>query len=333
MGLMYGLYIGDQINGNDIDTEFTVVNLLSGTFVLVFLMYLYSKYSETPYKSKNDGNNLQITSRILLIWTLGRYFKGFLGLLQLQSAELLSYLSNPQSSTVGGAIIFIGQNIISEIICFIIVLDYRFIDIFLSQERANLIPNEEKSSEIITTEQDSVEIITEDYKLFYDNKDVVIIENMKGKHKGLGELFYGKFKNKEIIYRKIKFPRISEYVLEDIKKDIENLKEKNCETLNQFYGAVINSSEIGLIIAKAPRSLYMLIHEEKTIFSIDEKLNLIRDIALVLKNLHEAMLYHGHLSSRNILLFDKYKPAIADFGCPALKKTAADMLKYSNKSK
>ena len=59
MTFIYILVINKVMNNFDIETEFSVVNLTSGTLVLVFLMYLYSKYSETPFKSPRDCHNLQ----------------------------------------------------------------------------------------------------------------------------------------------------------------------------------------------------------------------------------------------------------------------------------
>lgn len=330
MGFMYLLYITDVVTNSEIDTLFTITNLISGTFVLVFLMYLYTKYAETPFKTDVDRHNLQVASKVLLIWTLGRYFEGFLGLMNLKSASLLSYLSNPQSSTFGGASLFICQNIVSEIICFIIVMDYRFINIFVSQEVANrgkeesLLANAEKSN--------NQEINIDFPEVFIENSQVSFQGLLAKRKEGLGELFKGNFKGQEVVCRKIKFSRVSGYAIEDIKKELEELKEKNCTNLVFFYGAILALPEIVLITAPVPRSLFQLLHIDKVVLPLKEKKNIIRNIGFIVQSLHEKEIFHGHLSSHNLFLAEGNRPIVADFGLEKLKKLAGLMINYTNKS-
>ena len=321
MGFIYVLFITQVISNSEIDTEFTIVNLVSGTLVLVFLMYLYSKYSETPFKSQSDRHNLQIASSVLMIWTLGRYFEGFLGLMNLKSASLMAYLANPQSSTLGGALLFIGQNLISEILCFVLVMDYRFINIFISQEEANREKLDDSSSDVLS-EESSIEVTADDLNSAIDISKVVIGKRIAGRKEGLGELFQGTYKNSEVALRRIRFARVSDYALEDIKKEVDLLKGKNCSSLLYFHGAVFSLPEIILVTATAPRSLFSYLHTEKTPISLKEKANLIRSIGFVLQTLHEKQIYHGHLSSHNIFLVDGMRPIVSDYGLENLKKLA-----------
>jgi hypothetical protein len=138
MGTMYALLVTEKVRVQIIDVEFTVMNLASPTLVLTYLMYMYSKYSETPLKSEGDRVNVHHISWVLLIWTLGTYFKGFLGLQNLKSASLLEYLSNPQNSTLGGALLFVAQSLVSEIFCYLLVMDRRFVNIFVTQDQKNM---------------------------------------------------------------------------------------------------------------------------------------------------------------------------------------------------
>lgn len=330
MGLIYVLFLNDIIELIFIETEFTIVNLLSGTLVLVFLIYLYSKFLETPFKSVQDRVNLKVCSKVLFIWTLGRYYKGFLGLLEYRSSSVLSYLADPNDSTLGGDAMIMSQTLISEIICFIIVLDYRFINIFISQDEANT--KKEGIKENLNRPSSE---ITSSPEFVLDESDIQVKELYKHRDKGMGQLFIATYKTEPVLYRKLQFSRVSGYVIEDIKSEIEDLKSNNCSILVPFYGAIMNLPCIGLVVSKVSRSLFQLIHEDKVILSLKQKLKLIKQIVSAIKVLHEKELYHGHLSSHNILLESsgsEYNPLISDLGLEKLKKFAGIALDYTNKS-
>ena len=48
--------------------------------------------------------------------------------------------------------------------------------------------------------------------------------------------------------------------------------------------------------------------------------------------LHDHMIYHYHLSSRNIYLNEEYTPLIADYGFHYLKDISSVFIKYKNKN-
>ena len=225
----------------------------------------------------------------------------------------------------------ICENIVSEIICFIMVVDYRFINIFIFQDQANS-GNSEDNTEKIESKSSNSESVYYDYGPIINSSDITIKKPFFAKTGGLGELFEASFNGIEVVYRKINFTRISGYVTEDVKAEIESLKSKNCSGLNFFYGAVMKPPEIGLVTAAHKSSLYKFLHEEKPILSLEDKLGLIKDIGFVIKSLHENEVYHGHLSSHNILITDKKKCVVSDLGLEKLKKYAGIMINYSNKS-
>lgn len=333
MAVIYALFFLDKITSKDVDTEFTIVNLLSATLVLVYLSYLYSKYLETPFKTKIDKKKLRTVSRVLMIWTLGRYYKGLVGLLNLSSASFLNYLSNPQQSTVGGALMFISQGVVCEIVCFYFVLSTQFINLFIEQEEATLNKTEEdeisiKSFEIETTGNRS----SASFGPIIDEEDINTGVLFKKRKNGLGELLSAELMGKKVVYRRVELSRINELTLNEIKKEVEWLKSQNFNGLLHFYGAVFQEPDIGLIYPMAQNSLYKLLHEDKTIMSLKEKVKILKDIGRILCKLHEKNLFHGHLSSHNVLLFENKTPVIGDIGLDNLKKYASMVNDYTNKS-
>ncbi|OMJ77585.1 hypothetical protein SteCoe_22793 [Stentor coeruleus] len=329
MGLIYTLLISGDLQNAHIDAEFTAVNLISATFVLIFLMYLNSKYSETPFKSQQDRYNSEIVSSILLIWTIGRYFKGFLGLLNLKSASFLSYLSSSDTSDIGGALMFVTQSLVCEVLCFYVVMDYRFINIFITQDRANM-SKSDNYAEFLTG--NSIQEVQIDTGPYIEPHCITNIAFYKKRPQGLGELYTGLYQNKKIIYRKINFSRISGYIIEDIKLEIQELKKISTPGMITFYGAMMNLPEIGLVFAEIPKSLYRIFHEDQIIMSLKDKTGLIKRIIRVVQNLHHQGMAHGHLSSHNILIKKDNRPIISDFGLEKLKKYAGLTINYTNKN-
>lgn len=327
MALIYALLILGRVKSEDIDTEFTVVNLLSATLVLIYLAFLYSKYSETPFKSVKDKQKLEIISRILFIWTIGRYFKGICGLLNIRSASLLSYLSDPQNSTIGGGLMYVSQIFICEIICFILVLSTKVIGIFISQDQANHSSEPEH-------EPSSIEISETLVKLspILNEKDLNVGLAYRKKQNGLGEIFSAELLGQQVAYRKISFKKLSESALEEIKKEVEELKIKNFSGCVQFYGAILGFNFVGLVYEIFNRDLFKLLHEDKIFLHLKQKYKLLKEIVALIVNLHEKGEFHGHLCSRNVLVNEAGNPKIADLGLRKLKVFASKDFGYSNKS-
>jgi serine/threonine protein kinase len=154
----------------------------------------------------------------------------------------------------------------------------------------------------------------------------------KKRPRGLGELFTATYQNNTVICRKLHFSRISGYIVEDIKFEIEELKKINNPSMVKFYGAMMNLPEISLVFAELPKSLYRIFHEDKIVMSLKDKSELIRRICKVVQDMHNRGLAHGHLSSHNILIKEGKRPIISDFGLEKLKKYAGLTLNYTNKS-
>lgn len=326
MSLIYTLLFIGKLTDVKVTTEFTIVNLLSATIVLVYLSYLYSKYQDTPFKSENDQKNFKTVSKVLIIWTIGRYIKGFLCLLQIEDSYFLINKVNFLRTDLGQTLTTIFSSLITEILCFVIVMDPRFINIFISHDLASL-------------SKGATDGLSEDISLaeppprltFFSLQDLVLSPVFKKRRKGLGSLFNATLSSTEVLYRKISFTRISAFIADDFKKEVEDLKEKHIDGLVEIFGAVFNLPEIGIICQLGTKSLFKLLHEENVILSLKEKMKILRGVGFIVKNMHKASLFHGHLSSHNVIFIDKLTPAISDLGLEKLKKYAASILGYKNK--
>ena len=63
-------------------------------------------------------------------------------------------------------------------------------------------------------------------------------------------------------------------------------------------------------------SLYDILHNETMLIDCDMAVNFLRDISNAMQFLHSAtpQVIHGDLKSMNILIDDKYRAKVADFG-------------------
>ncbi len=79
-------------------------------------------------------------------------------------------------------------------------------------------------------------------------------------------------------------------------------------------------------------SLHDILHVQKTKLELKTRVMIAKGIASGLNYLHSNIIFHFHLSSKNIYLDDNYSPIIADYGFKYLKDISSVFLKYKNKN-
>lgn len=79
-------------------------------------------------------------------------------------------------------------------------------------------------------------------------------------------------------------------------------------------------------------SLYDLLHVQKIQLDLKSRLEMAKKIAIGMDCLQENMIYHYHLSSRNIYIQEDLTPRIADYGFHYLKDISSVFIKYKNKN-
>ena len=109
-----------------------MVNLLSPTGALLLLLIMYVRYQNIPYKSNLSREKSSRISKVTLVWTFGRYLKGAIDLYEKFSVnENLAYTQNIQEASVKSAVLFLIALLLAEILCYLVVMDYGFMKIFL----------------------------------------------------------------------------------------------------------------------------------------------------------------------------------------------------------
>ncbi|CAG9325231.1 unnamed protein product [Blepharisma stoltei] len=339
---LYVLYFKGIVRNEDIQFELSSVNLLCSMFVFIFLIFLHINYSSTPFKSNTARDKLQRITSIMFLWTIARYIKGFYEIfVTIEPNIFIRNIHEIEKATLIQACSLVCMLILCEIICYITVLDYSFMAIFLFPDdeviqhaglfdhHGNVITEEDEERSLYQPRRS----ISETPNLLMDFNDITIISSLANKSQGLGELFKATYKGKDILYRKIEFPRMSGSVLEEINADIAAMKALDNSILVPFYGACFTLPAIGIsTLYMKGGSLFSYLHESARILDIKEKIKLISIIARGLRDLHSQNKIHGHLSSHNILLDEQNEPKIADLGLEKVKKYAGAVLGYENKN-
>ena len=326
-----------------LELEVTLVNLVSATVVMLFVLYLHISYAGTPFKSTIAKSKLIKTTRVTIQWTIGRYIKGILSLYQLlRSDSIVSSMYEIHKSSLFEALVTAIILVISEIICYIVVFDYSFMGIFLfsEDETAHLVESLQESAATLENEVGSnqVEEISLQQTNFSDSSPIIDSQEITpssliSKRKdGLGEIYKAQCRNNIVAYRVINFPRMSGYVLEEFEAEIYALKQFQSNYLVPFYKVSLGLPTIGIVMNYLPEgSLYRSLHEAESSFSNEQKVKIITEIAFGLRDLHSKNRVHGHLNSHNVLM-DSGSPKIADLGLAKIKKYAGVVLGYCNKS-
>jgi Protein tyrosine and serine/threonine kinase len=338
VGFFYVMMFYEIISQTSIRLIISLFNLVAGGLVLYAIIYFFSKYLFIPFKSNTGNDKLMKLTKIVIVFTVGRLYKGTIGLLEVDiSSSLLIDLYQIQDSSVLPALILITTYIISELLAFSLVMDYGFIYIFLFSDleyleyaglhikRSTTSENEEIMSSISNP-------ISEKSNPVLDSSEIENLKFFTTKKSGFGKIFHGSYKGQEIAYREIKFPRISGHMLEKVKKEIANIKNTDIDCLVPVYGTVFNLPMICIVSAfMAGGSLHSFIHQD-SVLNIDQKISVIEKVAFCIKELHMRNRFHGHLSSHNFLFDRNNNVKISDFGLEKLKKYSGMVLSYVNKS-
>ena len=94
----------------------------------------------------------------------------------------------------------------------------------------------------------------------------------------------------------------------------------------KFFGVVLDSNNIGLVMEYLIKTLYHAIFIEEVEFTNDDKRKIIVEIVSALKYLHtpcespqKAAIAHGDVKSQNVLLDSNNVSKLCDFGLSTIK--------------
>lgn len=325
--LAYALMYLGVISSNSISIQQGIVSFLVSFIVAAGLITVQIKYSGLPFKSIQASKYMKTVIFITCVWTLGRIAHGVIYLIM--TGSLAGGKLSNFSELVGDSktiILIIVDLLVTELMCYYFVLDYSFFRIFVAD-----FVDEASSADLLKKDGISMQYEFEssnDVFEVIDPKDLVIAEQ-KGK---LGNIYFNTIDRKSIV-RRIMLPRINKYVMENLHKDIEDIKKLNIENLASYNECKIFTKEVELIMEFYPLgSLFKVLHIDKKTLSLSKKIEILYKVAETLQKIHSCQRTHGHLTSSNILFSHDYEPYITDLGLEHLKKYCSLVISYSNKS-
>lgn len=137
---------------------------------------------------------------------------------------------------------------------------------------------------------------------------------------GFGSVYRGFFKDEEVAIKKIHCEdggNISALQLEELEKEVANLKELNHPRLVRFIGASLQPPNLCIVTEyMAGGSLHHLLHKNKTTLTLQQQYRMSLQVSEGVAFLHSRVppVIHRDLKSLNIILDRVYNAKICDFG-------------------
>ena len=102
-------------------------------------------------------------------------------------------------------------------------------------------------------------------------------------------------------------------------EEIRLLSKLRRPSITTVMGAVISSTSEPMLVMEYMHfgSLHDLLHNESMLLEGEVQIGILQDVASGLRFLHSSdpAVLHGDLKSQNILVDDKFRAKVADFGC------------------
>lgn len=331
-GTLYCMYFFDKLNDLQLKCELGISNLIFAVFVLVLMIVLQIHYSGNPVRNEEWRNRLKLISVVMLVWTIGRALRGSISLAESFDKSFLDddgQTNAIDSLTLVASPLTITCLIVSELVCYYVALDAHIAPIMVKHHLPTPQPHY-----VQLTNADSLPTM---FSYIPTNRNLTEAElslerDIQGKRHALGSLKKGVYKGQDIVYRKIEFTRLSGYVIEELSHEVELMPSYECNFLIPVVGVVAIPPCLGIVTPYMSNgSLADVLNNSIGQLTHLQKLQIMSDIAQCLKNLHAKGLFHGHLSSHNVLLDENYRGYVSDYGLHKVKKYAGLTLGYTNK--
>jgi Protein tyrosine and serine/threonine kinase len=321
-GVLYGFLALEILTRKVIVAQQCVWCVSASIVTIIFILYLQIKCSGIPFESPRASKQMKRVTFVSLMWSIGRLVHTILYIVRESELNNPDSLKEISDNTIP-LIITLIDLIISELLCYYIVLTNLFIKVFLPQKvHSTSIPlmTRPRKDSYVLEMQDS------------QNHDLIIhkeISNQRGK---LGILYLGQLENNSVAIRRINLSRINSYVLEKLQQDMNELRSISNPYLLTNIKLIVKQSNIDLVMPYiSGGSLFAAIHDTKAKLTLADKLKIGKEIALCLKLIHAQNRVHGHLSSHNILI-ELNSIYVVDIGFGHLKKYAGIVSGYCNKN-
>ena len=341
---LYLAYSFEALSSVIVGDEVGAANLFFPTIVLATLVLQHFASAGSPIKSPAWSSKLRKVRIVTVIWSCGRYFRGVLSLITAVADYSLSrdVVTDNAGSNISHLSVLIAYLIVCEVICVFLVLDYGFVMIFAFMESEAEEANSASELRTNPAESGRSSLNLEATRRFsiVANSSLVLATEVEidsdvvlSRKAGLGKLHKGRLYGHEVLVRRVSFPRISGYVIEEFEEEVQALKSVSAPYLLPLHAASVSMPEIQLVVPYIPSgSLYTLLHVSKRPLQLTQRLRLSLHIAECLKNLYQLGRKHGHITSHNILVDTDLTPYLSDLGMFKLKKYAGILIGYTNKS-
>ena len=317
----------EVLNPLNIVIQQSVLCFVASLLILTGVGIIQCKYSGIPYISENAQIIMKKVLVVVFVWSLGRIIHGILYLIR--EKDLInknSDLSGIDVNNTYPTIILMLDLVVTELICFIFVVDYSFFQTFLKE-----IDDFPKLS--LLEPLTPVEFSQKKLDLSAQEENIHIEYELSSIEHKLGTLYKGTYLSQEVAIRRICIQRINHYIIERLEEDLISLSKILCPHFLMPIALSIRNNIIDIIYPFIPTgSLNLAIHSHYTKFTYMQKLKIAREIAFCIKAIHDFGKIHGHLTSHNILLDSNCTISINDLGLDHLKKYCAVTTGYCNKS-
>ena len=221
-------------------------------------------------------------------------------------------------------IILIIDLMITEILCFIFVVDYSFFQIFLK-----MIDDFPKVPLLANLET----VQCKDINLYALESDIVLDYPISSNPNKLGILYKGEYKLRNAAIRRLELIKVNNYIKEKLYEEMGSLNLIICPHFLAPLALSIRNDYIDIVYPFIQTgSLNSAILSNYSKFSYILKIKIAREVAFCIKTFHDANKVHGHLTSHNILLNSQNDALVTDLGLNHLKKYCGIATGYINKS-
>jgi len=330
---LYGLVTCGLLNPNIKEFEMAGMNMLLPLCVLFTCCYLQFRYSGVPFRSRPLRDLMKINTKIVLIWSLLRIINGVMGLVAVFSLDtnmVDGMVDMSSNEHIFAAIVFIIVLLLSEVLCFFFVLDSAFFSKF--QFTADMSPfNPNTSVPALTLNVSQHPLLDIPASPFINSANLQELDPIASRKHGLGQILRAKLNGEVVAVRRIDFPRMNNYVFEEVLDEVERLITPSSPNVLPLLGGCLEQPSIRLVMPYISNgSLFTLLHERKTSLAKPEKVKIMIEICAGLQEMYIQKRQHGHLSSHNVLMAPE-GAKVTDVGLHKLKKFAGVVISYSNK--
>ena len=333
--VLYFLVQCDLLHSNIKEFEMAGVNLLLPIAILLFCCFLQIRYSGVPFRSRPLQGLMKANTRVVLIWSLLRVIRGVIGLVAVLSlgTNMVDGMVNMSNSDhIFAGIVFIIALLLSEVLCFFFVLDSAFFKKFLfTTDLQPFNPNTSASPAPFTPNVSVRPLLDIPASPFINSANIEELEPIASRKHGLGQVLKASLNGQIVAVRRIDFPRMNNYVFEEVLDEVEHLAISSSPHVLPLLGGCLEQPSIRLVMPYvANGSLFKLLHEQKTQLTKGEKVRVMKEVCAGMDEVYRQQRQHGHLNSHNVLM-DAVGAKVTDIGLHKLKKFAGVVIAYSNK--